>query len=124
MFPDAGPGRGESKCAPDIGKPILLADAVVIIDYYLNQSARRGRAQPNEAWRVKRKCVRLERSWKHFLDGSSSEPGEEEEEEGGGSLISIRDWIQSGHSDLGYLRLCSCRNQSVANVLAFLPGSE
>lgn len=34
-FPDAGPGRGEPKCAPDIGKPILLlADAVVIIDYY------------------------------------------------------------------------------------------
>ena len=38
---------------------------------------------------------------------------------GGGSLISIREWIQSGHSDLGYLRLCSYRNQSVANV-AFL----
>lgn len=27
--------------------------------------------------------MRLERSWKHFLDGSSSEAGEEEEEEEG-----------------------------------------
>lgn len=25
-------------CAPDIGKPILLADAVAIIDYYLDPS--------------------------------------------------------------------------------------
>lgn len=31
----AGQGGGEpKKCAPDIGKAILLTDAVVVIDYY------------------------------------------------------------------------------------------
>lgn len=39
-----GRGGGEPKCAPDIGKPILLADAVTIIDYSLviAESAPRG----------------------------------------------------------------------------------
>lgn len=47
-----GRGGGEPKCAPDIGKPILLADAVVIIDYYLDNaaSAQKHRSWPNEAW--------------------------------------------------------------------------
>lgn len=78
LFPDAGRGGGEPKCAPDIGKPILLADAVVIIDYY----PAAGRPIPN-----------LD------PDAALEERGREPVTVRG-SLISIR------LSELGYLSLC------------------
>lgn len=69
LFPDAGPGRAEPKCAPDIGKPILLADAVVIIDYYLDSLHRRADL-PTERGprRVERgMCALGSGFWKHFF---------------------------------------------------------
>lgn len=86
LFPDAGPGRGEPKCAPDIGKPILLADAVVIIDYYLDNaaSAQKGTSGPSEAWREeKRGCTSSERDdenifWTVAVAGEEERGGGEE----------------------------------------------
>lgn len=69
-----GRGGGEPKCAPDIGKPILLADAVVIIDYYLDNavSAQEGRSGPNQA---RLDGGRTGANMKTFSDGTSGEEG-------------------------------------------------
>lgn len=59
-FPDARPGRGKPKCAPDIGKPILLSDAVVIKDYYPDclhgqerERERRVESERDPAWEAR-----------------------------------------------------------------------
>lgn len=55
-FPDARPGRGKPKCGPDIGKPILLADAVAIKDCYPDclHGQCRVESERDPAWRLER----------------------------------------------------------------------
>lgn len=92
-FPDARPGRGKPKCAPDIGKAILLADAVVIKRLLSGLSAgakaRREPARPGVDARKDRGNVfgLYQQGW--------------ERGERGGPRISIRAGIDLGHSALG-----------------------
>lgn len=111
-FPDARPGRGKPKCAPDIGKAILLADAVVIKRLLSGLSAgqRRVESQRNPAWRL----VRTVETSSGYIS--------RDEKEGNGGVPGYRSkpGLNQGIQHLGYLRLHSCRNQSGANVPALL----